>query len=262
MRWFWLLALLVGAMGCAGRSSSSDDLTTAAVLSVTPAAEAAGGELEPAVAEGGRLLYRLKSGDRVGITVLTDSDLNSSVEVQPDGRISVPFVGTIAASGRLLGELESEIEDSLGVYLKYPDVALRMDEFGDTRVYVAGEVAIPGAYSVVVGQTDFGSIANAGGLLNTADSREVLLLRRVGDREATVHRVDLQRVLKGADDFSDPIVQNLDIVYVPRTLIGDIGVFVEQFFTRLRPLFTFYLEGWEAFNIDDVRTINVNRFVP
>ena len=259
MRWFWLLALLAGAMGCAGRNSGSDDLLPAAVLSVTSAPVAEGGGDQPRT---GKLHYRLKSGDRVGISVLTDPGLDTSVEVQPDGRVAIPFVGTIAASGRELAELEHEIEDSLGVYLNYPDVALRMDDFGDTRIYVAGEVAVPGAYSLVVGQTVFGAIANAGGLLNTADAREVLLLRRVGDQEATVHRVDLQRVLKGADDFSDPIVQNLDIVYVPRTLIGDIGVFVEQFFTRVRPLFTFYLEGWEAFNIDDVRTINVSRFVP
>jgi hypothetical protein len=87
-------------------------------------------------------------------------------------------------------------------------------------------------------------------------------LRRTGETTATIHRVDLQRVLKGADDFSDPIIQNLDIIYVPRTLIGDIGVFVDQFFTKIRPVFTFYLEGWEAFNIDNVRTINVSRFVP
>lgn len=216
----------------------------------------------PADAPESRDHYRLKSGDRLSIRVLADAAFNSTAEIQMDGRVAIPWVGSIQASGREIGELEAEVEDSLRTFLRFPEVTLGIDAFGASRVYVTGAVAVPGAYPIEAGQTVLGAIAAAGGLLTTANSRDVLLLRRTSETEATVHGINVKDVLKGADTFADPIVQHLDIVHVPRTLIADIGIFVNQFFSQIAPVFSFYLAGWEAFNVSEVRVVNASRFVP
>jgi len=176
--------------------------------------------------------------------------------------VAVPWAGTIFAAGRQLSEVEAEIEDSLRNYLRFPDCSLNIDEFGPNLVYIAGEVGLPGSYEINGGQTVLGSIAQAGGFLTTASWQEVVLLRRVSETKATVHRINVERALRGADNFMDPVVQHMDILFVPRTLIADINIFVDQFFRQITPIFTFYLAGWEAFNRQNVETIRVSRFVP
>lgn len=249
-----VILLVPVIMGCAGSRQPPD--TLAALLQVNPTLEVPerdpAGELDP---------YELKTGDQIAIRVLTDPTLDSTAEIQMDGRIAFPWVGTIQAAGRSLTELEQDVEAALSVYLRHPDVTLSMAGFGPSRVYVTGEVGVPGAYSIDGGQTVLGAIAAAGGFRVTANTQEVLLLRRQSATEASVHTVDVRQVLKGSDQFSDPVVQHLDIIHVPRTLIADIGLFVSQFFTNLRPAFSFYLEGWEAFNVEQIRVVRVSRTV-
>lgn len=248
------VAALLVIVGCAGREVR-DPLSDGVLVEVTAT--------EPTVpaAEADRT-YRLKAGDELLVRVLGNEDLNAEVEVQLDGQVAVPWAGTLQASGRTLADLEAEVETSLGDYLRYPDVSISISGFGPTRVFVTGEVRVPGSYEIVAGQTVLGAIISAGGLLTSASTDEVLLFRRQSATQASVHVVDVDRVLKGDQDFGDPVVQHHDIVYVPRTLIADIGVFVDQFFNDLRPAFAFYLDGWEAFNVDKIRVIRDSRFIP
>ncbi len=249
-----LAALVLSvSLGCAG-SKQPTGLPTTALLEVTPTS---GERVTPDT----RREYRLKSGDRVAIRVLTDSSLGSAAEVQTDGRITIPWVGTVPASGLTVEELRQSIETSLASFLRRPAVAVSIESFGPSRVFVTGEVRVPGAYSIEAGQTVLGAIAAAGGLLTTANADDVLLLRRVNDLQASVHQVNIKRVLRGEGDFGDPLVQHLDIIHVPRTFIADVGIFVDQFFNRMRPAFAFYLDGWEAFNLDKVQVISGSRFI-
>jgi protein involved in polysaccharide export with SLBB domain len=248
------IALALLTVGCAGRVVH-DPLTDGVLLEVT-ATEPVPLELRAEQA------YRLKSGDELSVRVLGNDDLNAVAEIQLDGQLAVPWAGSLSAAGRTLAEVEQEIETALAGYLRYPDVSLTIAAFGPTRVFVTGEVRVPGSYEIVAGQTVLGAIVSAGGLLTTASTDEVLLFRRVSATQASVHVVDVNRVLKGDQDFGDPLVQHHDIVYVPRTLIADIGIFVDQFFNKLRPAFAFYLDGWEAFNVDKIRVIRDSRFIP
>jgi protein involved in polysaccharide export with SLBB domain len=245
---------LVWLGGCAGGPEKSA-LTPTALVQVSPASE------EAALPENGKK-YHLRSGDRLAVRVLTDNVFNSTAEIQVDGRVSIPWVGTVRASGRTLDALEKVVQDSLAYLLRRPVVTLGIDAFGPQRVYVTGEVRAPGAYPIEAGQTVLGAIIAAGGLLPTANTDDVLLLRRLTETEASVNTVDLEKILQGSRDFGDPVVQDLDIIHVPRTFIADVGIFVEQFFNRLRPIPNLYLDGWEAFHIDQVRTIRETRFVP
>lgn len=105
-------------------------------------------------------VYTLKPGDIVEVTVIEDSSLNRRVLVGPDGRISVPLAGSIAASGRTLSQIESALQSALeGNFVRPPTVSAALVSLGPPdlldeeleeivihSVYVVGEVLRPGRY--------------------------------------------------------------------------------------------------------------------
>ena len=76
-------------------------LTLLAGLLLLPALLAA-----PAFAEGA---YKVKAGDVLRIEVLEDATLNRSSLIPPDGRITIPLAGSIAAAGRSVEEIQADL---------------------------------------------------------------------------------------------------------------------------------------------------------
>ena len=98
--------------------------------------------------------YQLKPGDVLSVTVLEDPLLDRQVLVAPDGRISLPLAGSIAAAGRtpsqlagvVRGRLRSRFVDPPTVTVSLLSVGLDENEINRNEVYVLGEVARPGRY--------------------------------------------------------------------------------------------------------------------
>jgi len=71
-----------------------------------------------------------------------------------------------------------------------------------------------------------------------------------------VARVRVDRMLRRGGDMP---LSRFDIVYVPRSAIGNLDTFVDQFFNKIIPVETFSLVGWELFNLDRVFQQSNNR---
>ena len=63
--------------------------------------------------------------------------------------------------------------------------------------------------------------------------------------------MDTRDPLKGKHLEKDLPLKPFDIVYVPRTFIGSVGVLLDQYFAQLTPPFSLYMVGWNAFHVDD-----------
>jgi protein involved in polysaccharide export with SLBB domain len=120
------------------------------------------------------------------------------------------------------------------------------------RIFVFGEVVMPGAYDVndVAGITQV--IALAGGLKDTACRKSLLVMRKQADKGPPAVLVDLNNILKsgGSNDFT---VAAGDVVYVPKKWISNANVFIDQWFTKglyaLLPSdspLDFYMDIWES----------------
>src|SRR3954465_12874263 len=96
--------------------------------------------------------YRLVSGDKLRIEVYKDTQLSQSLQVRPDGKITLPLVGDVAAAGRTSIELRDAIAGSLTEYMKNPTVTVIVVETTPQVVYVTGEVARPGALTLINGR--------------------------------------------------------------------------------------------------------------
>ncbi len=123
--------------------------------------------------------YRLVSGDKLRIEVYKDAQLSQSLQIRPDGKITLPLVGDVPAAGRTSVELRDAIAKSLQEYMTDPTVTVIVTETSPQIIYVTGEVNKPGAYSLVNGQMSIiQAIALAGGLTDFANKKDIQVLRK------------------------------------------------------------------------------------
>ena len=143
--------------------------------STAPAAKPAA----PATAVATTADYRLAAGDKLRIEVYKDTQLSQSLQVRPDGKITLPLVGDVAAAGRTSVELRDAIAGALEEYIAKPVVTVIVTETTPQVVYVTGEVNKPGALPVNNGQISIiQAIAMAGGFTDFANKKDVRVLRK------------------------------------------------------------------------------------
>jgi polysaccharide biosynthesis/export protein len=153
-----------------------------AVLSLRPTAQAAGPDKDdkkpaavpPQLTEE----YRLGAGDKLRIEVYKDAQLSQSVQVRPDGKITLPLVGDLDAVNRTPIELRDTIANSLKEYMTNPVVTVIVVEATAATAYVMGEVYHPGSVNLQAPLTVLQALAMAGGLKDFADAKNIKILRR------------------------------------------------------------------------------------
>jgi polysaccharide export outer membrane protein len=126
--------------------------------------------------------YRLGPGDKLRIEVYKDAQLSQSVQVRPDGKITLPLVGDMEATGRTPIELRDTIATSLKEYVTNPTVTVIVVEALASKVYVMGEVTHPGTMELHGPTTILQALAMAGGFKEFANTKDVKVLRPNGDR--------------------------------------------------------------------------------
>jgi polysaccharide export outer membrane protein len=123
--------------------------------------------------------YRVGPGDKLRIEVYKDAQLSQSLQVRPDGKITLPLVGDIQASGMTPMELRDDLTGRLKEYITNPVVTVIVVEASAATAYVVGEVNNPGAVTLQGGQlTVLQALALAGGLKDFADSKNIRILRK------------------------------------------------------------------------------------
>lgn len=196
--------------------------------------------------------YRMHIGDTLTLFILGHPDLSGPVKVRPDGMITVPGAGDIQAAGQTMPELTEAVRVELRRILRYPDVSLMLSDYTDLQVYVFGEVRIPGAHTYVPEMTALHALGAAAGVTNRGGLHSVLVLRRGGPTELEVYRIDLDDAIDGEAIARDLVLEPFDVVVVPKSIIGEVNVFVERFIRQNIAPFTAYIEGWRAFHIEEI----------
>jgi polysaccharide export outer membrane protein len=206
--------------------------------------------------------YRLVPGDEMilnfGLPVDVANEATRPQRIRPDGRISVFPVGDIVAAGRTVRELEGELVRLLAGELRRPRVTVEVTDVAGNEVHVLGRVERPGSYKAGPFLTVSQAIAAAGGFTDDASPNNLLIFHRDGARTAKVMRLRLGEAISRGRLEADLPLGRFDIVYVPRSRIGDINVFVKNFFANNLGALQFALLGWELFHLDQVYFIPGN----
>jgi polysaccharide export outer membrane protein len=123
--------------------------------------------------------YRLMAGDKLRIEVYKDPQLSQSLQVRPDGKITLPLAGDVVAAGRTSMQLRDAIAGSLKEYINNPVVTVIVVETTPQVVYVMGEVQKPGTLPIVNGRmTVVQALAMAGGFTDFANRKDIRILRK------------------------------------------------------------------------------------
>lgn len=181
--------------------------------------------------------YLLGYGDVVEVKFFKNPEYNDTVSVRPDGRISLQRVGDIYVLGMGTMELDKIVTDTYEKILLEPDVTIIVREFGGQEFYVMGEVNKPGKYEMAKGMTILRALASAGGPTDKGKMNSVILLRAddYGKAEATRLNMDISELKQTLS--RDIRIQSYDVVYVPKTFIADVNVWISQVYDIvLRPL--------------------------
>jgi len=153
---------------------------TVVLCALTPTTAAADDDKKPAPQPPGLTdEYRIGAGDKLRVEVYKDTQLSQSVQVRPDGKITLPLIGDLEATGRTPIELRDTITRQLKEYMNNPVVTVIVVEATAAIAYVMGEVNRPGAVTLQGGQlTVLQALAIAGGLKDFANAKNIRILRR------------------------------------------------------------------------------------
>ena len=161
--------------------------------------------------------YRLAAGDKLRIEVYKDAQLSQSLQIRPDGKITLPLVGDVAAAGRTPIELRDAIGAALKDYITNPVVTVIVTEATPPPVpviYVTGEVNKPGALSLAIGPMSvLQAIAMAGGLTDFADRKDIRILRK-GEKGMETLKFNYKDALKDNNTREPLLLQAGDTVIV------------------------------------------------
>lgn len=162
--------------------------------------------------------YRIGVDDVIRVAVWQNPDLNVTVPVRPDGRISVPLVGDVEAGGRTPEEVAAEIKTALEAFVRNPQVTVIVDQLRSheylSRVRVTGAVRTPVSVPYRQGMTVLDAVLAAGGTNEFAAADRTELYRKQGDG-TRAYPVRLDRILKDGDLKSNYPVQPGDVITVP-----------------------------------------------
>ncbi len=162
--------------------------------------------------------YRIGVDDVVRVAVWQNPDLNVTVPVRPDGRISVPLVGDVVAGGRTPEEVAAEIKTALEKFVRNPQVTVIIDQLRSheylARVRVTGAVRTPISVPYRQGMTVLDAVLAAGGTNEFAAADRTELYRKEGD-STRAFAVRLDRILQKGELETNYPVQPGDVITVP-----------------------------------------------
>ena len=194
--------------------------------------------------------YRLFPGDAVDIAVPSAPELNRSVVVAPDGRITLPLVQPIQVADRTLPDLEAALEQSYAGQLRRPDVEVSLKTSTPLKVFVGGEVQNPGVFDMPGDIDAVQAVMMAGGFTTTARRQQVVILRRGADGRPMMRTANLIGSITRPGYIGTEMIplRRYDVIFVPRSRVSEVGLFVQQYVRDALPIGFNYTLGDGYFN--------------
>lgn len=155
--------------------------------------------------------------------------------VRPDGYISFPIMQDVLAKGKTMPELREIASTEYNKLIDNLTVTLILKVMNANLVYVMGEVAKPDYYLMEGPHTVTQILSRAGGVLDTAERSTVLVISRDKERRPWGRLFDLEKVLYKGDISEDIVLHQYDVVYVPKSKIARMNLFVDQYINKMIP---------------------------
>jgi polysaccharide biosynthesis/export protein len=159
----------------------------------------------------------------------------TALTIKPDGTIDLPLINErVMCAGHTIREVEKTINR---LYtsgpLEHVVVSCSLGSAKSRKFYVLGDVTAGGAIPYTQPITALHALAMAGGTNPNADLTSVILISKNIYGKPIGRRLDLKRILDVGDLGSNIMIKPYDVIYVPRTYIADLNLFITQYLNAI-----------------------------
>lgn len=162
--------------------------------------------------------YVIGPGDTLQLFVWRNPELNITVPVRPDGKISTPLVEDMIAVGKTPSTLARDVETVLAEYVKAPQVNVIVTQAASvfSQVKVIGQVKEPQSLPYREGMMVLDALLAVGGLTDFAAGNRAKLVRTVDGKEREIE-IKLGKLLEGGDMKQNIALRPGDVLIVPQS---------------------------------------------
>ena len=161
--------------------------------------------------------YIVGSGDSLNIMVWRNPELNMTVTVRPDGKISTPLINDLLVQGKTPAQITQEIQKSLAKYVIDPNVSVVVTSFIGPyaqQIRVIGEAARPQFLPYKQQMTLLDVMIAVGGLTDFAAGNDATILRTSENKQYAVRLKDL---IKRGDITANVEMKPGDVLIIPQS---------------------------------------------
>jgi protein involved in polysaccharide export with SLBB domain len=218
------------ALGCAASlavlSSPGSQAQGRGSTTLAPGKKAQSKKAPAKTAAGALATARARSGlvlgadDVIEINVSNHPDLNTTLTIRPDGRITLPRAGEVQAAGRTSQALAADIEKRLSRTLNNARVTVAIKEVHSRRVRVLGAVGTSGSYELKPNWRLMDLVAVAGGLKTRPTRVTGRIIRSRG-----IIPLNLEQAVRRPQSAANPLLQSNDLIVLDeRDIVKQINV--------------------------------------
>jgi polysaccharide export outer membrane protein len=191
-----------------------------AMLVLCPAAsiaQSAGAAASPSESAAGVVVpddYVIGPEDVLGVLFWREPELSGDVTVRPDGKITLSLIGDVVATGLTPEALRDQLQKAGSRFLADANVTVVVRQINSRKVFITGQVAMPGAFPLGAPRNVLQLIALAGGLLEFAEGDKITIIRNDHGRTVTL-KFNYDDVSRGKGLEQNVQLQPGDTVVVP-----------------------------------------------
>jgi polysaccharide export outer membrane protein len=157
--------------------------------------------------------------DVLEVTVWRNQDLSRTVVIRPDGKISLPLIGDVHASGLSAAQVAAKIAVRLTEFKENPNVSVSIKEVNSYFIYVLGEVLKPGKYPIKSYATVLQGVSLAGGFTLHASKNRMQVIRTVANGDGNENQlripVPYNELVSGKGQIENFVLKSGDTIVVP-----------------------------------------------
>jgi polysaccharide export outer membrane protein len=173
--------------------------------------------------------YKIEPDDILEMSFRYTPEFDQEVTVQPDGFVQLKGLqNDLHIQGLTIPEVIDALKHAYADVLRDPVISVVLRDFEKPYFVAGGQVGKPGKYDLRGETSATQAIAIAGGFVDFAKNKQVLLFRRYSDDTVEVKILNLKDVLKNKDPREDVMLQPGDMLYVPKTWMASIDRFLPR----------------------------------
>ncbi len=158
--------------------------------------------------------YVIGADDQLAIIFWREQEMSAEVAVRPDGKISLPLINDIQASGLTPEQLRVSIAEAATKFIEAPTVTVVVKAINSRRVFITGQIGKPGPYPLTAPTTVLQLLALAGGVAEYSKSENIQVMRTENGKTAN-YRFNYRDVIKGKKLEQNVLLKPGDTVIVP-----------------------------------------------